>query len=235
MKNLIIATAVAVVVGQGSAIAADMAPRTYTKVPPIQSVYNWTGLYAGVHIGAAWGRSIFSDPATPGFSLNNKFNGVLGGAQVGYNIQTGPWVFGVEADISGSGVSGRTIDQVFVGDIYRTRIDWMATLTGRVGFAMDRTLFYAKGGGALMEARYEYTPISFGDNTLTSASATRGGYTVGGGVEYGMTPNWTARLEYSYVDFGRIGNVTLQPIASGFVATIDTNMHVVKAAANYRF
>jgi len=228
-------SALALCVVGSVAKAADLPARLPVKaMMPVQG-YNWTGLYIGAHVGYGWGQSRFTDPATPGWSLSNDVNGVLGGGQIGYNYQVGQMVFGIEADVSGANVEGRATDVApFAGDLYHTNVDLVSTVTGRVGMAFDRSLFYVKGGGAWAHTKYEYTPLSFGDSTLTSATETRTGWTVGAGVEYAFAPQWSARLEYDYMDFGTNNGVNLVPIASGFTAGVDQQIHAVKFGVNFR-
>lgn len=218
-----------------AAQAADLPAHMPVKAMPVVQSFSWTGLYIGAHVGYGWGDAKFTDPFFPGWSLTNDFNGVLGGGQIGYNQQFGQWVFGVEADISGASLDGQATDVApFAGDLYRTNVDLISTVTGRVGFAFERSLLYVKGGGAWAHTKYEYTPLSFGDNTLTSATETRAGWTIGGGLEYAFDPKWSARVEYNYMDFGTKDAVDLAPLTSGFTAGIDQQIHAIKFGVNFR-
>ena len=121
MRKLLLAgTAVAVVMAAGSAGAADLSRPVYKAAPPPIPVFSWTGWYVGVHVGGAWGTKEWQDPSGSTFDgfLTNSFsfpdttinnygvNGFLGGLQIGYNVQSGPWVWGVEAQASWAGIRG---------------------------------------------------------------------------------------------------------------------------------
>jgi outer membrane immunogenic protein len=233
------AGAVAIIFGGlPTARGADL-PGRYDPVQPApvnSSFYDWSGPYVGAHIGFGWGQATFSDPVlTPGRSLRNDMSGAIGGGQFGYNYHYGSLVFGFEFDISGAGISGDTTDVApFAGDRYHTDITVIGALTARLGYAWANNLFYVKGGGAGADTRYQYTPISFGDNTVTQAQTTRWGWIVGVGWEYGFTQNWTAKLEYNYIDFGKEVD-SLVPLTSGFDATIDHQIHLIKFGANFRW
>lgn len=203
-----------------SASAADLARRPVYKAPPpaVAAVYNWTGFYIGGHVGGAFS----SEEATGlpvGFTGKTDPSGFIGGAQVGFNWQAGNWVFGVEGDWSWSGADGSTT----VGAVpFSSDQKWYATATGRLGYAWDRWLWYAKGGAAWMDADYTTPGFTVGD--------TRTGWTIGGGVEVALAPQWSAKLEYNYLDFGKENYA----FPAG-IATVDTQVHMIKGGINYRF
>ena len=115
-------------------------------------------------------------------------------------------------------------------------VDWCATATGRIGYAFNNMLLYAKGGGAWMDVRYTASALAGGVVIIGPAIVdnTRSGWTVGGGLEWAFTPNWSAKIEYNYLDFG---SKTYNFTAPGAAATaaIDSAYHLVKAGINYRF
>ncbi len=122
-----------------------------------------------------------------------------------------------------------------------SQVDFLGTVTGRVGWAFDRTLLYVKGGGAVADDRYRATcEVAFGGcaagATFSRADQSRWGWLVGAGVEWAFAPNWSAKLEYNYMDFGR-ENVNFSGAFAGstFTDRIDQQVHVVKAGINYRF
>jgi outer membrane immunogenic protein len=175
----------------GTAVAADLPSSRAPAAPPPLPIFSWTGLYVGGQVGYGFGN----DTATPaGFAPNGiKPSGVLGGAHIGYVYQTGSsLVVGLEGSIDGSSVSSTSA--AFLGS-YTVKSPVQGSIRGRAGFAVDRALFYATGGVAF---------ATFNDSYATgdSASATRAGYTVGGGVEYAISDRWSVRGEYRFSSFG---------------------------------
>lgn len=121
----------------------------------------------------------------------------------------------------------------------RSEIDWLATFTSRLGYAVDRSLIYVKGGvaaGAFAESYTLSDPNAFLTDTLDST--TRVGWTVGAGLEYAFLPNWSARVEYNYLDFGTKAetfSIRPVPVTFGFNQEIEHSLHLVKAGINYKF
>ena len=211
------------------------------------SVYNWTGCYIGGHVGGGWANKKWSDAGgtffAPGTVLaDHDPDGFLGGGQIGCDYQTGPWVFGVEGQASWSNLEkDSTFTIQFFGTIpitTRSEIDFIATATGRVGYAFDRALIYAKGGVAW--AHDKYSAFRSDGRLAASASDTPAGWTVGGGGEYAFAPNWSAKVEYNFIDFGTNRNTfTCTAAAAGLCVTapidIYQHIHTVKVGLNYRF
>jgi outer membrane immunogenic protein len=211
-----------------SAQAADLPPYpepTYYPVSP-----PWSGLYAGLHLGggganAAWTNSFdgIGDRARP-------FD-IVGGGQAGYNYQIYSWVLGAEATVTGAGITGTSIDGAGFG--YGVKTDWMATLAARVGYEYNRILVYTKGGAAFADSRE--TIIDPTGIVTTTATTARVGWTVGVGFELPLSRNWSARVEYDYLDFALHSlNVTLPnfgPVTNGSTLGIQT----LTAGINYRF
>ena len=134
----------------------------------------------------------------PGNSLD--VSGGLAGGQIGANYQAGSWVFGVEADASWADLTGNTACAsgiVGVAANCRAKVDALGTFAGRLGFALDRVLFYGKGGIAFANDKYEINSIA-----AYRANETRWGWMAGAGIEYSFTDNWSAKIEYNYLDFG---------------------------------
>ena len=179
MKKKMLAISVAAATAAGSAAAADLprgpAPYYY---PPAASIYNWTGLYAGLNIGYEWGK-VTNSSANP--------SGVAGGGQLGYNWQTGQFVFGAETDIQISGA-----DDTFAP--WKFSNPWFGTLRGRVGYAVNNVLLYGTAGLAYGNLKAEVGGL---DENKTLV-----GWTAGLGMEVGFTPNWSAKVEYLYMDLG---------------------------------
>ena len=214
------------------------------RAPVAVSAPTWTGIYIGGHLGGALGTSDWTD-TFPGFVGVNDANvapsGFIGGGQIGFNYQINRLVLGVEGRGSWSSLSG-TVDncfQNFPPQSCTTKADWFATLTGRLGFAWDRALFYAKGGAAWGHFKYDNPcpTCNFGTAEDWVADETRSGWTAGGGIEYQLTNMWSVNLEYDYLDFGTstpsfASNVTP---ADDFAENIRNHVHMVTVGANYKF
>jgi outer membrane immunogenic protein len=212
-----------------AATAADLPASMVTKAPPAPLRPNWTGFYNGVNIGGSWGhqRSSLDDALTDARILSSPLglNGVIGGAQIGYNWQpiNRPWVFGVEADIQGS---GQEADGTFAlggitapGDsiAYQNKLDWFGTLRGRVGWAMGERgnwLPYITGGLAYGQGTISGNGTVGGVPVAFNDTHTYAGWVLGGGVEWTFWDHWSARAEYLYMDFGRGPGIPLTPTFS---------------------
>jgi len=225
MKRVILAgmTALAMVTTLAGAQAADLSRRHAmpVKAPAYAPLYNWTGAYVGLNGGGAWGHSDWS--GATGSSGTNISGGLVGGT-LGYNWQAGQTVLGVEGDVDWSNIRGST-NGVPCTTNCETRNDWLATARGRIGYAFDRVMPYVTGGAAF--GNVKASPSGFG-----GASDTRVGWTLGGGVEVGLTGPWSVKAEYLYADLGK----TNCAAASCAVASdVDFNANVVRAGINYRF
>jgi outer membrane immunogenic protein len=236
MRNSLLALAGlsgAVAMSSG-AMAADLKTPVF-KAPPagvLPTAYDWTGFYVGAHVGYGFGRSNWHDAA--GLNVTDTSNGVLGGAQAGFNYQVGKFVLGVEADGSGSGIRGGTTAMRAANNMPALKatinndVDWTSTVTGRAGMAFDRWLVYGKGGVAFAGDRFStnrYTPV------IKEVTDTRVGWTVGGGVEYAFAGAWSAKAEYNYMDFG----TRAVSFAPGTSTNIGEQVHEVKFGVNYKF
>ncbi|HLN37248.1 MAG TPA: outer membrane protein [Xanthobacteraceae bacterium] len=236
------------------ALAADMA----LKAPPPPPVDIWAGWYVGVNIGGSWGRAhdttTYGAPPVPFTSTSSHLDGVIGGGQVGYNWHSSNWLFGVEADIQGSGERGTATTSLFIPGVGCTfapcgtaatlvdqeKLPWFGTLRARVGvLAAPTWLFYVTGGLAYGEIKS--SEIGTGTTIITTTivnnfNTTRAGWTVGGGIEGVISGNWTGKLEYLYMDFGTInytyaGLGVFNPV---FLSTRVTD-NVVRVGLNYHF
>ena len=198
MKKLLLVTASLVALGAAApAMAADLAARPYTKAPPmVQAAYNWSGFYIGVNGGGGTSHKCW-DIAGLSEGCHDATGGTVGG-QVGYRWQTGPVVFGVEAQGNWADFTGDNISQVFAADRNRTKIDAFGLFTGQVGWAVNNALFYVKGGAAVTDSHYDiFSPAgAFLGGTGDQA---RWGGTVGAGIEYGFAPNWSVAAEYDHM------------------------------------
>ena len=170
LKTYLLATAL---VGLGSApsIAADLAARPYTKAPALAAVYDWTGFYIGVNAGVGLGRDRLQhdwlNTGSP-YSIYTSPQGGFGGAQIGYNWQTGsvlgPIVFGVEADIQGAGLSDNRTNLSLAGitTTYGQKLDWFGTARGRIGIANGPVLSYVTAGYAVGNVKTNATESAIG-------------------------------------------------------------------------
>jgi outer membrane immunogenic protein len=218
-----------------SAVAADLSPApTPAPVAPVAyapaAIYSWTGFYIGGHAGAGFANSSWSDPFT---GANNTFGsgaGFLGGAQAGANYQLNMLVLGVEGDFSWTDLKGSGADSI--GDAIGTNTQWTSTVTGRVGAAFDRLLLYGKGGLALAQDQSNFTD-TFGGSAGTTFMRT--GWTVGAGLEYGITKNWSARIEYDYLSFGPQALNFTTATTPLYTSNASLNVQEVKAGINFRF
>ena len=206
-KTIIAAAALAALASTAlatSAAAADLPYRQpYTVNQPLNA-YSWAGPYLGANLGYAWG-SVENSATKP--------DGVFGGAQAGYNWQNGQFVFGLEGDIQASAA-----DDTFAP--WKFSNPWFGTVRGRRGYAFNNVLGYGTGGLAFGELRAE----TFG----LSESHTNAGWTLGVGAEFGIYQNWTAKVEYLYVDLS----------SSNFSITGAPNSYqfgLVRAGVNYHF
>jgi outer membrane immunogenic protein len=260
MKRILFGLAAAVSVAT-SALAADLPARTYTKAPVyVEPVFDWTGFYVGGNIGYSWGRSSDTSTATNGAgttlvttSGKSNLDGVVGGGQLGYNWQMQNWVWGLEADIQGTGEKGSrdficpaatclppaALARLDLAATLSQKIDWFGTVRGRVGIlATPRVLLYATGGLAYGEVNTSETVGAFNG---FSNSTTNVGWTVGAGVEGAIGGNWTAKLEYLYVDLGRVSGsnaTTLTALGGGVLSTSYSSRitdNILRVGVNYKF
>jgi opacity protein-like surface antigen len=214
---------------------------------------NWTGFYVGGHLGGGVSRDSWSDPfgSTPtfifpgflfgindaGFGDVTRGGGPLGGLQVGANWQTGKWVLGVEGALSAADLRGENTCFSGLGGINcEHAIDAIGTATGRVGFAWDRSLVYAKAGGAWTNTNYALmgntSALTLGTGNTTMI---RSGWVAGAGVEYALTDNWTTFIEYDHLGFGS----TMVPfptvaLVNARTIGVDQSIDLVKLGIDYK-
>jgi outer membrane immunogenic protein len=246
MKRLLAATGLLGVAV--NAQAADLPARAPYVKAPVAMVYDWTGFYLGVNAGLGVGRNrqTLSFPAVPSFEQSYLSpQGALGGVQAGYNWQTnsmlGPLVLGIEADIQGAGLRDDTTCLLTCRSVpaisgrFDQRLDWFGTVRGRIGFAKGTVLRYYTGGFAYGDVRTSITemlPLAGFPATFTS-NQTRGGWTYGSGVEAAIGGNWTAKIEYLYID---LGNRRDTFVLGGLPQTLDTEFrqNIYRVGLNYR-
>ena len=206
---------------------APVAPVAYAPA----AVYDWTGFYLGGQIGAGYSSSSWSDPFTGGTNTFNSGAGFIGGGQIGANVQFNALVLGVEGDFTWTSLlRGSGSDSA--GDTINTSPQWTSTVTGRIGAAFDRLLIYGKGGLALAEDNSSLTD-TFGNASNTSFLRT--GWTAGAGLEYALTRNWSAKIEYDYLDFGSQAMSFTTPALGTVTPSASLNVQEIKAGLNFRF
>jgi outer membrane immunogenic protein len=206
-----------------AAHAADMPIKgpIYKGTPrSVIAYYNWTGFYAGINAGYAFGTSTWTLPA-----ITNKPKGFLVGGTVGYNWQSGAIVYGIEGDWDWAMVKASVACGIGTCE---TKENWLGTARGRIGYAFDRWLPYLTGGAAFANLKATNTNPGF-----SSATATQIGWVAGIGLEYAIMGNWTAKLEFLYADLGKFNCGT----ACGPTATDNVSFKesIVRAGLNYKF
>jgi outer membrane immunogenic protein len=256
MKNLLVASvALAGLAAAGTANAADLAVRY--RAQPI-ATFTWTGCYFGGHIGGAWVRDNETNVGTinsanfpAGTTRTNAGSGVVGGPQGGCNYQFAPrWLVGVEGDFSWSSIDATSDTSGAVNPTVVNHVDdrykWLSDATARLGYiAADRLLLFVKGGAAWVHDDGGSVTTNAAGNvlTITSGGDTRVGWLIGGGGEYRFAPNWSAKLEYNYIDLGTrtlptFVNFGSSPPDSTGVTLLrdhDTKIQTVKFGINYFF
>jgi outer membrane immunogenic protein len=231
-------------------IAADVSVLAPYQSPPLRPLYSWTGCRIGVNIGGGAAPQTFTDTTGEfgpiGANLGtHTARGVVGGGQIGCDYQAGPFVFGIQGLFD---LSGMKADNVQPNGIFldHTFVQTFATLTGRVGYTVQPSmLLYAKAGGAWVHDLYNVsTPTGLTVFALPPAtiialgSKTTGGWTVGGGFEWAFFGgDWSAFLEYDYMDFGTQRVIFLPALIPGPAFPIDIRQTVsmVLFGINYRF
>jgi outer membrane immunogenic protein len=211
---------IALLVAPLAAQAADIPSKAPAYSAP--SYFSWTGFYLGLNGGYGFGKSALTDAA--GTSTGDyNLKGALAGATLGYNYQTGSWVWGLEGDIDASWIKGSTT--VACGGTCETSNSWLGTARGRIGYAWDRWMPYLTGGAAFGSVKIT---DAFGSGTSTKI-----GWTAGLGVEYAFWSNWSTKIEYLYADLGK---TTCTVPSCGFVDVSGTfKANIVRLGVNYRF
>ncbi len=262
MTKLILSAA-ALLALTASAGAADLPRRAVAPVAPILAVpvFTWTGFYVGVHAGYGFGDT---DIRTSGNATNTIANvnalarppglstdrdGFIGGAQIGYNLQFGMFVAGIEADLSYTDLSSTTEYRspvAFGPALAGTRssfsqdLEYLGTVRARLGVAFDRLLVYATGGLAFGDVSYQASFFNSPGALQFSGreSDVETGYAVGGGVEYAFTNNLTLKAEYLYYDLGDkdvLVNAVPGVGLNSYTSNFETNGHIARVGVNFKF
>jgi outer membrane immunogenic protein len=228
-----------------AASAADLSQPVY-KPPLVPAAYTgWTGFYIGVNAGGGIGNghSDFSIAGVPNFaSINNSLSGAIGGVEAGYNWQTGIAVLGIEADFAASGLKGSLSAPCPPGlcglpltATYSQKVPWFGTVRGRLGVATSGWLIYATAGYAYARLDTEAVATAGAATAAVSMHETRNGWTAGGGIEVALAPGWSGKLEYLYLDYGKVSTTWTLPGLPSITDDARFYMNVVRAGVNYRF
>jgi outer membrane immunogenic protein len=270
IRKFLLASVGALALTGSAALAADLPSRAPPPVyVPPAPIFTWTGIYVGGQVGYAWGSGSgnftgfdpFTDVAFTTNAGGGNPNGVIGGGNVGYNYEIPGWnwfsssgaVIGLEGSVDGSSLSKTAVATVPIFGGFSTvdvhsKLDVQGSIRGRLGFAWDRVLIYATGGVAFGGINTDITVFGtdfFGTPVFGSGnrSTTRVGWTVGGGLQYALTNNWSVRAEYRFTDFGRINQtgvfedtnpLILTPTAA-FIGNRRIQENQVQVGFDYKF
>jgi outer membrane immunogenic protein len=259
MKKILLGSvATGALVAAGSASAADLGTRPVYKAPPVVApvpVFSWTGCFVGAHGGWGWGRYESKGVVTfcrsvglttQSASQTADTSGAIFGGQIGCDYQFATnWVAGIQGDFAGTRMTSDMVTIPGSDTTFHARADWLSSVTGRLGvtgWGVPRTLLYIRGGVAWVRNHYDVADcdvcaIAGGPENLT-VNETRTGWTIGGGIEYAIAPNWSIFAEFNHYDFG---TKKLFHAANSSNTTrsvdIDTKQRIetVKVGVNYRF
>jgi len=250
--------AVVAAVSLGLASAGAVADGVYRGAPPVERYayvpFSWRGFYVGLHAGYGWGDGDHAITGSPFWATGPDGSGAFAqdlsgrvvGGHAGYNFTSGPFVFGAEASISGGGLGENgTITPFFpASDRWAVEVDWYATLTGRIGYAFDRVLIYAKGGyaGGEIDSRVADSVFAFAGactagTCKAGASEWHHGWTAGGGLEYAVLRNLVLGIEYNYVDLGSATHATATSGTAGTVflsESVDIQFQTITARLTFK-
>jgi outer membrane immunogenic protein len=251
--RLVVGTAFALIMA-GSSYAADLSQPYRLPPPPpdfgppprplVPAAYNWSGCYLGTNAGLGAGHTQWTDPQPDGNidgnaglnrTANTDLSGALAGAQLGCDIQFSGFVAGVQGMFDVSDITGTNADQFNPTWSLRDRLNWYSTVTGRAGWAVNNVLLYGKAG--VVFANNTYTAIN-NSAILGHPAPTQTGWTVGAGLEWAFSPNWSVFIEAAYYGFGATSqNFTTIPAAINAPPTINVSPQFETATLgiNYRF
>lgn len=217
-----------------SAFAAAVVTVAALATPAAAQPYNWTGLYVGAHLGAGWAGTDWSNIDLTTEASGMRDRGFIGGGQVGFNLQQGSFVYGLEFTLSGANLDGTTPSAVASLVTYGTSVHWFSTTGLRLGYAADRTLYYVKGGLALASVSVNGFDAGSGDGFRDRG--TQFGWMLGAGLEYGITSNLSLGLDYTFIALSRDDRSGRTAAGVPFaIIGVDTDIHSLAARLNYRF
>jgi outer membrane immunogenic protein len=247
MKTAFASSAIVGLLFGGSAIAADLPVKGPWPAPPVRA-FTWTACYLGGSAGGGFGHKQSADPTavvtgTPSVALITiDPSGWLIGAQAGCDFQFTPnAVVGIEGTFAGGRIKGHS-DIVPFGSpddsaTVIARMDALATLSGRLGYAIDRALLYGKAGFAWADERYSATGIFGGTPFDLEGPKTRFAWTAGAGLEWAFSDFWSVRLEYDFYDFGNRGVEFIDANSGLAVGSVNVKQTIqtVKLGLSFRF
>jgi outer membrane immunogenic protein len=246
------AAAMLAVILAGPAAAADLPLKSEVPVVP---KFSWTGCYLGAHVGGGKGSKAMTDPLQlvqdtligPGTTIGittvstSPTGGVIGG-EIGCDYQfTNNTVIGIEGTASGTTMRGSAfmgLPAGLPGDLALVQADndFLASVTGRIGYAFDTVLLYARGGFAVAGDKYTVSGATFngGGPFAFQGADNRYGWIVGGGVDWAFTRHWSMNVEYDYYRFGS-GGILMTDQFSGLTGIVDVKqtVQVIKVGFNF--
>lgn len=245
---LIAATGVALL--PGFSRAADV-PLAF-KAPLVPATFSWTGCYLGAHVGGGWAHkeatdpveaiqsdSVFGEITTGVTTVSVDPVGVVVGGQIGCDYQFAPaWVVGVEGAASGSTMKASTSFALPAsGDTaqFTALTDFIASATGRLGYAADHWLFYAKAGAAWVGDKYDFTGSVTSTPFAFEGLDQRLGWMVGGGIDWAFYHHWSLALEYDFYQFGSYSVLMIDPnnAPSGAPVDFKQSVQIAKLSLNF--
>jgi outer membrane immunogenic protein len=251
MRNLLFARAAALAVTlAGPAIAADLPMKS--EVPYVAPRFSWTSCYVGAHLGGGRATKDMTDPvqlvqdsflgagSTTGITTASTTpTGVVIGGQIGCDYEfASNLVIGIEGSASGSTMRGSTNVGLPLGNpdvgLVQANTDFLASVTGRVGYAFDTVLLYAKGGFAVAGDKYNVSGTFTGLPYNFQGLDNRYGWTAGGGVDWAFSRHWSMNVEYDYYRFGS-GPILMNDGINAFSGVVDVRqtVQVVKVGLNF--
>jgi outer membrane immunogenic protein len=251
MRKLLFAHAAMLAVTMaGPAIAADLPMKS--EVPYVAPRFSWTSCYVGAHLGGGRAAKDMTDPvqlvqdsflgagSTTGITTASTTpTGVVIGGQIGCDYEfASNLVIGIEGSASGSTMRGSTNVGLPLGNpdvgLVQANTDFLASVTGRVGYAFDTVLLYAKGGFAVAGDKYNVSGTFTGLPYNFQGLDNRYGWTAGGGVDWAFSRHWSMNVEYDYYRFGN-GPILMSDGINGFSGVVDVRqtVQVVKVGVNF--
>ena len=220
MQKYILASMAAIGLFGASALASDLPAKSLpSKVLITEPPYNWSGLYVGANFGGGWTSGSLNIPG------NNFYGGIselIGGGQVGYNLQAGHLLFGIEGDFDWASFDHPAIPFPTLGSVSQ---HWLSIVAGRFGIVNDRWLVFGKLGGGWVGS----TALLSVPGGSWNGSNTDAGWLIGGGIEYGFKAHWTVNLEYDYLTQSNWTSGTIPAVA------LSRDVQMIKAGINYKF